>query len=129
MTPVLWHFTCSHGRAALGHQSKLLPLNEWNPAAAELLAPDARVLAELIWMTSEPTVSDPRALGLTRRLSLCDRTEYRYRVLDAAPARLYVDVWRELLPRSMHVELCGAPGARPGLWWVATAPVSVRLAL
>lgn len=126
--PVLWHFTCQHGRKALGARSALLPLAEWNPPAAGLLAPDMRALAGIVWMTTEPVVTDRAALGLTGRLSRCDRTRFRYRVTDPSGVRPYVDVWRELLPRWMHLELTGTPGARPGLWWVATAPVPVRLA-
>jgi hypothetical protein len=90
------------------------------------------VLTKLAWFTDlDEPVAD--VLGLTSRMTYCDRTQYRWQV-DAPPG----DV-RGLLPvpygsirRRLNVfirdSLELSPGAEPAHWWVATWPVPVTYA-
>lgn len=124
----LFHFTCDHGRRALGDgPAVLLPLRQWAPQVAARFDPDVACLAEIVWMTPA-AAPDRAALGLTARYAVCDRTQFRYRVTDPAAARPYLECWAELVPRPVHLSLCRSAGARPGLWWVATDPVPVEYA-
>lgn len=135
--PVLWHYTCHHGHAALGERGTLLPARAHTPGAVtrlELLLPElaaeAQSLLDLIWMT-DLQQADPLALGLTARTWArgCDRTAYRYRVLDPGLATAYRQCWRDVLPRRVHTELTTDGWSKPGHWWVATEPVPVELAM
>lgn len=112
--PTLWHFTCAdHGYAALGNGGFLRPNN--HP-----FMPD---MPPLVWLTSDPnpTADD---VGLTSRITRCDRLAYRYRVTiptavtpwSKARLRCPTDVAEDL-------ERYG----RPETWWVSSTPQPVRL--
>jgi hypothetical protein len=67
------------------------------------------------------------ALGLTMStVGICDRTTYRYRVLDAAG----VVPWLHSAERARWPQLRAlerATGAMPRHWYVAAVPVAVEL--
>ena len=110
----LFHFTCDHGRAAIGVRGELRPQVE-HPL----------LHVKVVWLTSEP-MPDREATGLTMRLTRCDRMAYRYVVTDLRPCRPWLD----------SSERAGAPRGAvavleqfgdPEHWWVATEPVKARL--
>jgi hypothetical protein len=114
----LWHYTCDHGRDAIGDRGNLVPL--------ATLRPDKRMTwqGRLVWLTDlERPQRD--ALGLTSHILNCDRTVHRYRVTDAALTRRWTSIARDL-PRGYREALESAPGARPRHWWVSENPVPVE---
>lgn len=120
----LWHYTCQHGRNALGRVGVVKPLAMWNPRASARLGPwDA--LGTLSWFTDlETPVAD--ALGLTSRTIECDRTAYRYRVLDATHiVRWLGSEWRARYPELRSLEIVA--GALPMHWYVSGYVVPVEL--
>jgi hypothetical protein len=122
MSLALYHFTCDHGRAALGDAGEVMPLSLFDPEAAQR-APEWASWVRLAWFTDQPQASDPQALGLTSLTVRCDRTRYRYRVLDPEPLLPWLKVWRNYGPKVRLLHL--AEGVRPGTWWVSEAPVPV----
>ena len=115
MTTTLYHYTCSHGRADLGDEGHLLP--GASLTSAQLAMPWT---ASLVWLTDLPApIRD--ALGLTSNFIRCDRTRYRYRVVDPTHTVRWVLVARNY-PRA---EIENAPGVLPMHWWVADRPVPV----
>lgn len=116
----LYHYTCTHGRKALGDLGDVVPAAYLEPALA------GGFLSRLAWFTDLAT-PDRGALGLTMNLTTCDRTRYRYRVTIkpsiAAGLRPWTDV-RRLYPRDLVRDLETAP-ADPAHWWVADRPVPV----
>lgn len=104
-----WHYTCDHGHEGIDG----------------LVVPGGLVgtPSEVAWFTD---LGRPirEALGLTSHLLSCDRTAYRYRVVDPSPLVPWVEV-RRRYPWAAAIEL--APGARPRHWLVATEPVAVTL--
>ena len=110
----LYHYTCDHGRRALGDECVLLP-------AAARIEDTGPWTGELVWLTD---LAHPHreGLGLTSHILDCDRTAHRYRVLPGA----LVDRWTTFargLPRGYRESVEGAPGAMPAHWWVAVAGV------
>jgi hypothetical protein len=90
-------------------------------------------LSRLAWFTDldEPNAD---ALGLTRNSTYCDRTAYRWQVVDGLgrdvrglPPVPY-GVIRARLNVYVRDGLELAPGAEPRRWWVATWPVPVTFA-
>lgn len=118
---VLWHYTCDHGREALGDAGLLLSPYEQG-VDPQRFPRWARDLAYLVWLTDleTPFVS---ALGLTKETLDCDRTRHRYQVSGGVTWK-WLDVRRVLQPR-LVAELEQAPGACPGNWWVARGPLHV----
>ena len=107
----LYHFTCDHGRQAIGK--------------AGLIRPNRRAMVPVAWFTDLPD-PDALALGLTSILLSCDRLAHRYRVTDARD----VVPWAEFDAHpDIRVCLESAPGVRPDHWFVASRPVPARLAL
>lgn len=115
MTPDLWHYTCDHGRAALGTTGVLLP-----NAAAPGLPP-------LVWATDMPAANDPEALGLTSVILDCDRTAHRYAITDPAGFTRWGRV-RSHYPDWARDALELADGAQPARWWVSPTPAPATLA-
>ena len=119
----IYHYTCNHGREALGNAGMVLPIADWEPRAAAKLAqspyPD---LALISWFT-DLDVPIAEALGLTRATILCDRTKYRYRVIDD----IAVTPWIRSPHRRRLRDLERADGAMPMHWYVSTEPVHVVL--
>ena len=108
----LYHFTCDHGRQAIGK--------------AGLIRPNRRAMVPVAWFTDLP---DPDAveLGLTSIILSCDRLAHRYRVTDASN----VVPWSEFgnVHPGIRAALESSPGAQPDHWFVASKPVPARLAL
>lgn len=110
-----YHYTCDHGRAALGECGTLQPFG----GRRRFIAPWP---ARYVWVTDLDTpVRD--ALGLTSSFLMCDRTRFRYRVLEPSTVQPWADlagqagVWRAALEE--------APGARPKHWYFSVEPVPV----
>lgn len=119
MAGPFWHFTCEHGRAALGDAGELVP--------AVLLVPDPARLAlwwpaRLVWLSDLP-YPDRQALGLTSHLITCDRTAHRYRVTDAATVQPWARARRPFRHEAAALEV---PGTRPAHWYVSGEPVPVE---
>jgi hypothetical protein len=123
MTRALFHYTCDHGRAALGRAGFAVPIRTHSPTAAAQLPEELAWMAELVWFTDQRH-PDPVALGLTRATIDCDRTRFRYRVTDPAGIDPWLTVTRSL-PRAAWKLTQG--DARPGQGWVARGPVPVEL--
>jgi hypothetical protein len=125
-TPTLYHYTCGHGRDAIGDTGLVVPIRISTPhAAATMDAGDHAWMADVAWFTDLPVV-DRDALGLTSATIDCDRGEYRFRVLDASLCTKYTEAWRSI-PRRDHLALSRAIGARPAHWFIARQPVPVCL--
>lgn len=104
----LYHYTCEHAALDIGERGTLRPH------------------LGLIWLT-DLDVPMRDALGLTSNTLACDRTAFRYRVLDDTPCMWWIG-WSRLRQESWRpwvAELEAAPGVRPVHWWVSTAPVPV----
>lgn len=110
----LYHFTCAeHGYAGIGKQGMLRP--NYHPYIG----------VELVWFT-DLTYPRRQEVGLTSRLSRCDRMACRYRALDQAHCVPWLEhPAREAMPveNRMDLEMLG----RPEHWWVSTESVPVRL--
>jgi hypothetical protein len=103
----LYHYTCAHGRAAIiksGMIVKPNPVTGW------------------AWFT-DLTPPDRVGLGLTSYMLECDRTEFRFTVIDDKPVP-YVDI-RKALPQATRDGWEGAPGALLMHWWISSRPVEV----
>lgn len=120
MTDTLWHYTCVHGRAALGKGGTLVPAALQRPDIADVVNPAARALMEMVWAT-DLCPPDPYALGLTAATIQCDRTAFRY----AVPAAAFLHWGR--VRHNVHPALVNALElaymAEPAHWWVAWGPV------
>jgi hypothetical protein len=121
---IWYHYTCSHGHAGITKTGRVLSTVDLVAQAGTVatMSAEVRRTAELIWLTdlAEP-IRD--ALGLTSEAIACDRTRYRWRVVDYKPVR-YVAMRRDL-PRALRDSLESAHGALPMHWWVAYTPVPV----
>jgi hypothetical protein len=119
----LWHYTCRDAA----------PLIE----AAGVLVPPPRTLLPdpVVWATDlEPdAVPDlDLALGVRGAHARCDRTEYRFEVIDLAafePWTVYArrQVRAGLLDRGVRELLDSTPGGFPRHWYVSIGPVGARL--
>ena len=110
----LYHWTCSHGFAAIGPIGVLRP-------TPQIAMPGCPLL---VWMT-DMEVADRQALGLQSEVLLkCDRTEHRYLVTDQSKCVRWAD-WqlRIRLPRDFLSQFTF--GRKPMHWWVSEAPVPV----
>jgi hypothetical protein len=122
----LYHYTCQHGRDAIGEAGTLLAPEQVQPGHAARLPPHMRELSWFIWLT-DLDVPHRDALGLTSHSLACDRTRYRYRVADTSHARRWTQLRSSCHP-GMVEALESAPGAMPAHWWIATHPVRVHYA-
>jgi len=106
----LYHYTCSHGRAAIGDVGTLIP------------GPDGYVWAtDLAWPVT-------KALGLTNHILPCDRTEHRYEITAAEGLAGFLP-WmavRNTLPEEMVFALELAEGAMPRHWFLSASPAAAR---
>lgn len=118
-----YHYTCEHGREAIGDTGKLIsPVQLAGEAAFARWPKWQRGLADIIWMTDLDS-PDRDGLGLTSNTIRCDRTVHRYRVAGYKPIR-YV-TFRLELPKRARDQLEEAPGVLPMHWWMAYTPVPV----
>lgn len=122
----LYHYTCQHGRIAIGAKGTLLTPKAQHSKRqiAQLFRDYRRELKNLIWLT-DLDVPHAEALGLTSYSLPCDRTQHRYRVADDAQRIGHWMQWRGgFNPRLVH-ELESASGAMPMHWWITSSPVPV----
>ncbi len=119
----LYHYTCDHGRDAIGDAGVLTPVT-WRVPAGQYLPPGvASFVTRFVWLT-DLNVPYRDALGLTSHALSCDRTGHRYRVTDATTATRWLKV-RRTFSRDYVDGLEATPGAMPAHWWVAEGPVPV----
>lgn len=111
----LFHFTCGHHGDAIARDGYVRP-------ASDLTEKRVPEYAHLAWFTDlDVPIRD--ALGLTRLILACDRTERRFRVLDPTDVYPWVgSVWRR---DGIGLDLELADGARPMHWFVSAVPVPV----
>lgn len=115
MTVELYHYTCRHAARRIGRRGTLVP----NPQPFLVRSG----LPPLVWLT-DLDVPDAEALGLTAHHLACDRTEVRYRVVDAST----VQAWRTYKLRLDRLEVSALElGHRHAVWYVSAAPVPVEL--
>jgi hypothetical protein len=115
MNETLWHFTCEHGRRALGKRGLLRA-----PMANPWLG------VRLIWLTTE-AAPDREATGLTMRPQRCDRMAYRYRVLQPERCTPWlVSPWRALTAAAILADL--ESFGDPEHWYVTATPTLAELA-
>jgi hypothetical protein len=117
----LFHYTCEHGRAALGDVGVVVPMRKHAPESAERLPADWGWMADLVWFTDQ-WPPDRIDLGLTMAVTPCDRTQHRYRATDASSLVPWHVGWLEL-PRNAWMLTQG--DRRPGRWWLGWDPVPV----
>lgn len=101
----LFHFTCSHGAAAIGARGELVPQTR-HPMLG----------CSVIWLTTEGT-PDREATGLTSRYTSCDRMAFRYVVTDLGRCRPWLtSPEREAVAPGVVADLehYGAPEQ----WWI-----------
>jgi hypothetical protein len=114
----LFHFTCEHAAEKIGTRGYLRPFPQ------PVLGGRA-----LVWLT-DLAVPDVEGLGLTSVTLSCDRTEFRYEVVDpkrALPWRVWWLGSGVPVPAAIALERC-RPGLTPERWWVSTVPIlAVRL--
>lgn len=113
--PELWHFTCGHGRRALGKRGLLVA-----PIGHPLLG------ARLIWLTTEAE-PDREATGLTMRFQRCDRMAYRYRVLQPDRCEPWIGCpFRDAAHPQIIADL--ESFGDPHHWWITIIPTLAELA-
>lgn len=120
----LYHYTCAHTYQTLGFGGEVSPLRFWNYDAAARLPKDFEWMADLVWFT-DLTPPIPEALGLTRRLLSCDRTEHRYRVSNGYGILPWVHVARHSGASRAQLEDLHNGAVLPAHWFVARKPVHV----
>jgi len=99
----LYHYTCQHAHAKI--------TGELRPG-----------LDGFVWLTDLDAPFD-YALGLTRRMLVCNRTEHRYRVLDTIDVVPYLAI-RSTLTYERR-EALESFGTLPRHWFVSKAHVPV----
>jgi hypothetical protein len=114
--PTLWHYTCQHGREALGDVGRLLPAHMLTDSIPPLWWP-----GRLVWLT-DMRAPDVDALGLSSVLIVCNRAEHRYRVTDTRDCQHWLRARR---PYRHEAGVLEVPGTRPAHWYVSGAPVPV----
>ena len=114
--PDLWHFTCEHGRRALGKRGLLIA-----PVRHPLLG------VKVIWLTTEAQ-PDRERTGLTMAYTRCDRMAYRYRVLQPDRCTPWLgSIFRAVAPLAALVDL--ESFGDPENWWVSAVPTLASLSL
>jgi hypothetical protein len=121
----LWHYTCRDAAPHIERTGLLIP----NPSHSLAHLPEP-----VVWATDLEPDAVPEldlALGLRGPLSRCDRTEYRFEVLDPGafePWTIYArrQVRAGALDRTVRELLDATPGGFPRHWYVTTEPVPAR---
>ncbi len=105
----LYHFTCEHGHSGISKTNTLRPN----------MHPFMRHLGPLLWLTDLAEPPSKESLGLTSRLSTCDRLAYRYSVQTKAAIH-----WFDIRKRAAKevVEDLESYG-QPEHWWVVRRPL------
>lgn len=127
---VLYHWTCDHGRRAIGDAGLVYPAIRVADKAVTAGSLTWWVAAYSWWTDIAVASDDARAqLGLTHRLVRHDRMAHRYRIdpADAALVKPWATVRRHW-PAAFADELESAPGADPSHWWLAWQPARAAYA-
>ena len=123
----LWHFTCAHGRGALGESGVLLPGRVHSPEQPWAELGPLSWMADVVWLTDQPD-----GIGTmleVRTMTKCDRLAHRYRVTDETSVQRWVrwahDVRIDATTRwgLEHADLSAIPTS----WWLSQQPVPVVL--
>ncbi len=106
----LYHFTCEHGHKGISATHTLRPN----------MHPFMPHLGPLLWLTDLGEPPSKESLGLTSRLSTCDRIAYRYTVHSKAAIH-----WFEIrtrVPKEVVADL--ESYGQPEHWWVIRRPLT-----
>lgn len=111
---ILYHFTCSHGAAAIGKHGTL------RPNANSLFG-----VPKIVWLTDQ---AQPKRdeVGLTSTILKCDRMEVRYRVVDNDRGVRWDDWKLKNVRRDTIQTLESFAGDGPRHWWVTERPIKVK---
>lgn len=128
----LYHYTCQHGRDAIGDEGMLMPMRDHAPEQAASVRADWRWLTEVVWLTDMAEPIPREALGLTSLAIACDRSAYRYRAYPDNAER-FTDWTRRVTDAATRRHILeglvyAEPGARPAHWFISATPVPVRIA-
>jgi hypothetical protein len=118
----LWHYTCADAAPLIRDAGVLVP------NAAQTWLPEPVVWATDLLPGDVPDLD--LALGLRGQWVTCDRTEFRFEVIEVAafePWTVYArrQVRAGALDRDARALLDSTPGGWPRHWWVS--PLTVRI--
>lgn len=119
----LFHYTCLHAAPLIDADGYLRP---WPDAEARRHPGLAGwpLPVGLVWLTDLDTPLRD-ALGLTTETIGCDRTRFRFTVIDLTHCQPWTAYARDL-PRHARLRLeTVAPGLLPAHWWVSLSVVPV----
>jgi hypothetical protein len=115
----LYHFTCAHGRRAIGTGPNALLVPHLHPMLGK----------KVLWLTVE-AAPDRSETGLTATFISCDRMQHRYVVTKLENCRPWIGSPERdgLPPDVLHAFEIRDDGqhARPDQWWISDVPVSAR---
>ena len=117
----LYHYTCDHGNADIGRELLVRCSRDILPTDRHQYMP--RDMLRFCWFTDLDTPIR-EALGLTSRVSRCNRIEFRYKATDTTSLARWTAVRRTVEPW-VRDALEAAQGAMPAHWWVSETPVPV----
>lgn len=121
-----YHYTCDHGRVALGTTGTVRTVADWAPDTAAKMPPKHAWMTKVSWFT-DLDIPDRRGLGLTSTRLECDRMAWRYTATDPTHLQPWLAVARRHAPRRDAADLRNGKGRRPAHWFVSTLPVPVEL--
>jgi hypothetical protein len=101
----LYHFTCSHSKQGIERTGTLIPN----------LHPFMPNLGPLIWLTDQPEPPSRESVGLTSKITSCDRMQYRYTVRSSASVS-----WAEIRGKAPAEVVASLESfGQPEHWYVA----------
>jgi hypothetical protein len=105
----LYHFTCEHGHTGISKTGVLRPN----------IHPFMPHLGPLLWLTDFEEPPSKESVGLTSRLSTCDRLAYRYIVHSKAAIH-----WFDIRSRASKEVVADLESyGQPEHWWVVRRPL------
>jgi hypothetical protein len=108
-----WHYTCDHSEAGIRESGLIQPNHH------------PLILRSMSWFTDLGPDRRYEA-GLTSSIINCDRMAYRFEVVDPAQLTWWPVAARALrVPQAVRDEL--EDGRLPAHWWIALAPVEVKI--
>lgn len=132
MTTKLYHYSCIHSRDGIVESGHLFPGAKLQSIKARTLAPNNRIgnmVAQMVWLTDLASITgiNRNMVGLTMNKLDCDRTAYRFEVIeDGTPIFQWAEL-RERWPVDIVLALETLPGAKPAHWFVSRGPVAAKL--
>ena len=128
----VWHFTCEHGRQAIGGVGQIFPLRAMlTTNVLDTQEETTKRIASLAWFTTVGDITtreEARSIGLHSTETLkCERWTHRYRVGKRSIKNLVSwQVERVTWPEHIRQALEHATaGIEPQFWWVSASPVPV----